>query len=66
MNDDIPFFVIVASIIVGVFMLAWGLTIFDCKTYGDSTGRTVKMEYGTCYVKTDKGWFSKDQLRAVE
>lgn len=66
MNDDLKFWIIIIGTFIGVVFLAWGVTIFDCATYKESTGKEVKMEWGTCYVKSGGEWFSKDQIRGIQ
>ena len=67
MNDDDKFvFIAMASVVIGVFFFVWGVIIFDCKTYQEATGKEVKLEWGTCYVKAGGEWFSKDQIRGVK
>lgn len=66
MNDDNFIWVMMGSVLIVVFFFAWGITIFDCKTYKEATGKEVKMEWGTCYVKLGDEWFSKSQIRGVK
>lgn len=37
---------------------------YNCTTYGKTTGHQVKYNNLTldCYVKTDSGWFPRDQI----
>lgn len=66
MNDNFQIWAVIGSVFIAVFFLAWGISVFDCKTYKESTGKEVKLEYGTCYVKSNGEWFSKDQIRGVK
>ena len=67
MNDDDKFvFVMMGIVCIVVFFFAWGVIIFDCATYKESTGKEVKLEWGTCYVKAGGEWFSKEQIRGVK
>jgi hypothetical protein len=67
MNNDDKFVLVTMGIVCFVgFFLVWGILIFDCKTYKEATGKEVKLEYGTCYVKAGGEWFSKNQIRGVK
>jgi len=67
MNDDDKFvWVAMGGICIAFFFLVWGIVIFDCATYRESTGKEVKLEWGTCYVKSGGEWFSKEQIRGVK
>lgn len=65
-DDDLKFWVAIGGIFLAILFFSWGIVIFDCKTYKESTGKEVKIEWGTCYVKTGGEWFSKDQIRGVK
>ena len=66
MNEDFKFWIIVISGFIATMFLVGAVSIFDCAQYRDATGKEVKMEYGTCYVKAGGEWFSKDQIRGVK
>lgn len=67
MSDDNKFISICFLIgFIVVFFFSWGTVIFDCKTYQEATGKEVKLEWGTCYVKSNGEWFSKSQIRGVQ
>lgn len=65
-DDDLKFWIVIGSVFIAIFFFAWAVIVVDCKTYSSATGREVKLEMGTCYVKTEKGWFSKEQIRGIE
>lgn len=67
MNEDDKFiWIMMGSICIVTFFVVWGAIIFDCSTYKASTGKEVKLEWGTCYVKSNGEWFSKSQIRGVQ
>ena len=66
MNDDNFVWVAIGGVCIASFFLAWGVIIFYCATYRESTGKEVKLEWGTCYVKSGGEWFSKEQIRGVK
>ena len=66
MNDDNFVWVVMGAVCVAVFFAVWGIVVIDCATYRESTGKEVKLEWGTCYVKSGGEWFSKDQIRGVK
>ena len=66
MNDDNFVWVVMGAVCIAVFFAVWGIVVFDCATYRESTGKEVKLECGTCYVKSGGEWFSKDQIRGVK
>lgn len=66
MNEDFKFWIIVIGGFIAIMFLVGVISIFDCAKYRDATGKEVKMEYGTCYVKSGGEWFSKDQIRGVK
>lgn len=35
---------------------------YDCYKYAEVTGRDVKTNFGTCYVKTERGFIPRDEL----
>lgn len=49
---------------------AWGINYvgvwWDCSRYSNATERQYKIEWGECFIKTDRGWFAKSQLRSAE
>ena len=51
MNDDNFVWVVMGAVCIAVFFAVWGIVVFDCATYRESTGKEVKLEWGTCYVK---------------
>lgn len=46
---------------------AMGMNAYDCSQYSKVTGRATSSNFGTCYVKTEKGFIPREELeyRAV-
>lgn len=68
------FIVITLGTLLGVIILfalaiasAMGMNAYDCSQYSKVTGRETSSNFGTCYVKTEKGFIPRDELeyRAV-
>ena len=60
---------LVVAIIILFFMTfgSWIVKEYKCANYGDMTGLPTKYKlFDGCYVKTDKGWFLKEQLRDIQ
>lgn len=57
--------VVIVAIGLGLFFGSTHLIgRFTCNRYGRVTGREVRTELpGACYVRTDNGWFTIDQVR---
>lgn len=61
------------ELLLAVFLLlvltlsSWLVKEYKCANYGDMTGMPTKYKmFDGCYVKTDKGWFLKEQLRDIQ
>jgi hypothetical protein len=65
------------EVIIHVAMLAAGLIFvlwlgyffnsYKCKTYSKVTSLETRYEFaGGCFVKTEKGWFLREQLRDIQ
>lgn len=55
---------IFVAVVVGFFSLGFGMVAYDCGNYSDVTGRETKYSFGTCYVKTERGFIPQDELKA--
>lgn len=45
---------------------SWIVKEYKCANYEDMTGMQTKYKiFDGCYVKTDKGWFLREQLRDI-
>ena len=42
--------------------LAMGINAYDCSQYSKVTGRETVSNFGTCYVKTEKGFIPREEL----
>jgi hypothetical protein len=65
-DDDLKFWGIILAVIFGLVCAGIYIQRTECKTYGEVTGREVKLEFGTCFAKTSEGWFPIGQIRKVE
>jgi hypothetical protein len=64
-RDNLMFWGIAFAVFFGVTCAMVYINRTNCKTYGEVTGREVRMEFGTCYAKTSEGWFPVGQIRSV-
>lgn len=55
---------VVVTALVGVVGFAFSMVAYDCGNYSDVTGRETKYSFGTCYVKTERGFIPQDELKA--
>jgi hypothetical protein len=45
---------------------SWLVKEYRCSNYSDMTGMQTNYKlFDGCYVKTEKGWFLKEQLRDI-
>ncbi|EHQ3257634.1 hypothetical protein QO517_004388 [Salmonella enterica] len=42
--------------------LAMGINAYDCSQYSKVTGRETASNFGTCYIKTEKGFIPREEL----
>lgn len=57
-----------SGIIITLVMLAamYCIESYKCESYSEITGLETKFVFvDGCYVKTDKGWFLKEQIRDI-
>ncbi len=68
------FIIVIFSVLAGVaalfalaILLVMAINSYDCSQYKKVTGRETVGSFGTCYVKTGKGFIPRDELeyRAV-
>lgn len=58
--------VFIAAVFGIAMLIGYGVNLISCNRYGLITGREVRVDFPVeCYVKTDKGWFSRDQIRNI-
>lgn len=55
---------VVLTALIGVIGFAFSMVAYDCSNYSDVTGRETKYSFGTCYVKTERGFIPQDELKA--
>ena len=57
----------VSLVVVAVLVFGgWIVKEYKCSNYEDMTGMQTKYKlFDGCYVKTEKGWFLREQLRDV-
>lgn len=55
-------------VLVAVIMFgSWLVKEYKCSNYEDMTGMQTKYKiFDGCYVKTDQGWFLREQLRDIQ
>ena len=63
--------VVYAAILISclIFVLWFGYFVnsYKCKTYSKVTNLETRYEFaGGCFVKTEKGWFLREQLRDIQ
>lgn len=56
----------IAAIVGVVFLSAYHLAKWGCKSYGQETNREIKFAAGQCYVKHDGAWFTTRELGYVQ
>ena len=54
-----------AIVVAGPFALLPYVSYSDCVAYSKVTGRETKMQSGTCYVKHDGIWFTREEFKAL-
>jgi|JI61114DRNA_FD_contig_21_8657447_length_2408_multi_17_in_0_out_0_2 hypothetical protein len=66
-KDGVVFELVLTLIVVLVLTFGgWGVKEYKCAVYEDMTGMETKYKiFDGCYVKTDKGWFLREQLRDI-
>lgn len=69
MKEDVKLLVIIVLVIAAitgvVFLSAYHLAKWGCKSYEEQTNRETKFD-GTCYVKHNGSWFTTNELRYVQ
>jgi hypothetical protein len=54
------------AIVLAVLAAMYLLESYKCGSYSEMTGLETKFVFvDGCYVKTDKGWFLKEQIRDI-
>lgn len=67
MVEDLIAAVLGVVIILVMAFGGWMIKEYKCANYEDMTGMPTKYKiFDGCYVKTDKGWFLKEQLRDIQ
>lgn len=60
---------VVLLVVILLFTLigGWLVREYKCSNYSSMTGMPTQYKlFDGCYVKTEKGWFLKEQLRDIQ
>lgn len=62
--EFITILAIIPAFLVAIFLGLFGIETYTCHRYGRMTNHEVRVAFpAACYVKTDKGWFTYEQIR---
>ncbi len=52
------------ALVLGIVVLLGAINVATCHRYGSITGHEVRPAWpAACYVKTDKGWVTSEQIK---
>ena len=65
-SEELITLVICFVLVIILMFCSWLVKEYKCSNYSDMTGMPTKYKvFDGCYVKTEKGWFLKEQLRDI-
>lgn len=65
--EDFIVTILAVIILLAITLGSWLVKEYKCANYEDMTGMETKYKiFDGCYVKTEKGWFLKEQLRDIQ
>jgi hypothetical protein len=66
MRDEVISIVAGTLLIIVLSFGSWLTKEYKCANYEDMTGMQTQYKmFDGCYVKTEKGWFLREQLRDI-